>query len=130
MQLAATIERDDDAPGSPVRDDAHDQDVGQGGGDSGEQRGTLARLRRWWKGQTVRQGKEPTLDFSKVDEPVRAVGEGDDEGINVDNIHNDTDRPTGTSSDAALRRLRKDRPDLHEQVLSATPTAALPPRWG
>lgn len=26
--------------------------------------------------------------------------------------------PTGTSRDAALRRLRKDRPDLHEQVLA------------
>lgn len=34
----------------------------------------------------------------------------------VDNIH--IDRPTGTSESAALRRLRKDRPDLHAQVLA------------
>jgi hypothetical protein len=27
-------------------------------------------------------------------------------------------RPTGTSADAALRRLRKQRPDLHAQVLA------------
>lgn len=35
----------------------------------------------------------------------------------VDNI-NEVDRPTGTSESAALRRLRKDRPDLHSQVLN------------
>lgn len=34
----------------------------------------------------------------------------------VDNIHNE--RPSGTSESAALRRLRKDRPDLHAQVLA------------
>jgi len=37
--------------------------------------------------------------------------------VTVDNI-NDNIRPTGTSKDAALRRLRKDRPDLLERVLS------------
>jgi hypothetical protein len=49
--------------------------------------------------------------------------------VNDDNIHNDKDResPTGTSREAALRRLRKDRPDLHEQVLSGelTPHRAM-----
>jgi hypothetical protein len=35
----------------------------------------------------------------------------------VDNINIST-RPTGTSSQAALRRLRKDRPDLLELVLA------------
>jgi hypothetical protein len=50
LQLAATIERDDDAPGSSVSVEPDDQDVGQGGGDLGEQRGTWARLRRWWSG--------------------------------------------------------------------------------
>lgn len=35
----------------------------------------------------------------------------------VDNI-NEVQRPTGTSRDAALRRLRKDRPDLLERVLA------------
>jgi len=34
----------------------------------------------------------------------------------VDNIHNE--RPSGTSESAALRRLRKDRPDLLAQVLN------------
>ncbi|MGC1416885.1 MAG: hypothetical protein WA817_16485 [Candidatus Acidiferrum sp.] len=37
---------------------------------------------------------------------------------NVDNIHVRSEvRPTGTSSSAALRRLRKSRPDLHKKVL-------------
>lgn len=37
----------------------------------------------------------------------------------VDNINDSkTERPNGTSSAAALRRLRKDRPDLHEQVIA------------
>jgi hypothetical protein len=45
-QLTATIERDDDALGSPERDEAHDQDVGQGGGDLGDSGGLWARLRR------------------------------------------------------------------------------------
>jgi len=31
--------------------------------------------------------------------------------------------PTGTSRDAALRRLRKDRPDLHAKVISGEKTA-------
>lgn len=34
----------------------------------------------------------------------------------VDNINNNT-RPDGTSRAAGLRRLRKDRPDLHQQVI-------------
>lgn len=36
---------------------------------------------------------------------------------NVDNI-NVADRPTGTSEAATVRRLRKDRPDLHAQYLA------------
>ena len=36
--------------------------------------------------------------------------------FNVDNIH--VERPTGTSQSAALRRLRKNRPDLHAEVLA------------
>ena len=35
----------------------------------------------------------------------------------VDNI-NEVDRPTGTSEAATVRRLRKDRPDLHAQYLA------------
>jgi hypothetical protein len=38
-----------------------------------------------------------------------------------DDIH--SDRPSGTSVEAALRRLRKDRPDLHTRVLAGELTA-------
>ena len=42
--------------------------------------------------------------------------------INDDNVNSDSEkeadeRPTGNSRAAALRRLRKHRPDLHEQVI-------------
>jgi hypothetical protein len=39
----------------------------------------------------------------------------------VDVIH-EVDRPSGTSREAGLRRLRKDRPDLHAEVLSGALT--------
>jgi hypothetical protein len=35
----------------------------------------------------------------------------------VDNNNGINTRPTGTSAAAALRRLRKDRPDMHARVL-------------
>jgi hypothetical protein len=38
----------------------------------------------------------------------------------VDNEkHIHSDRPSGTSIAAALRRLRKDRPDIHQRVLAS-----------
>ena len=37
----------------------------------------------------------------------------------VDNV-NEVERPTGNSEAATVRRLRKDRPDLHAQVLYGT----------
>lgn len=40
----------------------------------------------------------------------------------VDNIHT-ISRPSGTAQTAALRRLRKDRPDLHRQVLDGEKSA-------
>lgn len=40
----------------------------------------------------------------------------------VDNIH-EVDRPTGTSQAAALRRLRKDAPELHAEVLAGNLSA-------
>jgi hypothetical protein len=47
----------------------------------------------------------------------------------VDNVHGclEAERPAGNSRDAALRRLRKDRPDLHAQVLEKemSPHAAM-----
>ena len=44
----------------------------------------------------------------------------------VDNVHGTEDRPSGNTSARALRRLRKDRPDLHGRVLAGdlTPHAA------
>ena len=36
--------------------------------------------------------------------------------IHTDNTH--TDRPAGTSAAASIRRLRKDRPDLHQSVIA------------
>ena len=36
----------------------------------------------------------------------------------VDNINKLTERPTGTSRGAGLRRLRKDRPDLLRDVIA------------
>lgn len=38
--------------------------------------------------------------------------------FSLDNIQ--TDPPSGTSREAGLRRLRKDRPDLHAEVLAGT----------
>ncbi len=46
----------------------------------------------------------------------------------VDNVNSCIEpRPTGTSTDYALRRLRKDRPDLHQRVLNKelSPNAAM-----
>jgi hypothetical protein len=42
-------------------------------------------------------------------------GDRRSEATNVDNIHVE-ERPSGTSRQAAVRRLRKDRPDLLEKV--------------
>lgn len=48
----------------------------------------------------------------------RSVGHPESRSI-VDNINDKpAERPTGTSAAQALRRLRKDRPDLHERVLA------------
>jgi hypothetical protein len=59
-----------------------------------------------------KSGKEP-------EEPI----------VNDNNVNNDNDRtsPVGNSTDYALRRLRKDRPDLHTRVLNEdlTPHAAM-----
>ena len=65
LELATERERSDilqrealgrieEALSASVSDHTDDQDVGQGGGGSGQQRGTWAPLRRWWNGQTVR----------------------------------------------------------------------------
>jgi hypothetical protein len=48
------------------------------------------------------------------------VGGSDMISLNEDNIHdeNDLERPSGTSRDRALRKLRVDAPDLHAEVLA------------
>src|SRR5437870_4069461 len=44
----------------------------------------------------------------------------------VDNVSTQTDeRPDGNSNMYALRKLRKDRPDLHERMAATPTTAAL-----
>ena len=47
----------------------------------------------------------------------RAVGRPENVYTNEKSI-NDFERPSGTSSEYALRRLRKDRPDIHARVLA------------
>lgn len=51
---------------------------------------------------------------------------GTNQHVDIINTHHD-ERPDGTSAQAALRRLRKDRPDLHAQVLARdlSPHAAM-----
>lgn len=60
-----------------------------------------------------------------VDEATQRPNGGDrkseDANIRIDIINSDR-VPDGTSSAAALRRLRKDRPDLHAQVLAGDKT--------
>jgi excisionase family DNA binding protein len=63
-QLGAERERADilqrealgriEALSASVSDHTDDQDVGQGGGDPGQQRGAWARWRRWWNGKPER----------------------------------------------------------------------------
>lgn len=45
-------------------------------------------------------------------------GERSDFFDNIQEVRGEVGAPTGTSPEAALRRLRKDRPDLHAQVLA------------
>ena len=59
--------------------------------------------------------------LSLLDEVLRVgpgapLGNLNQLGTIDDNIHNSRESPTGTSRQAGLRRLRKDRPDLHKKV--------------
>lgn len=58
-----------------------------------------------------------TLDL--LDQALRRPPGGDrhSDSFRLDNIQADG-APTGTSREASLRRLRKDRPDLHTEVLA------------
>lgn len=65
--------------------------------------------------------RDDTEALNEIDKAVqRKAGDWDthpNPDVIVDNI-NDTKRPTGTSKASALRRLRKDRADLHEKVIA------------
>ncbi|MFD6360166.1 hypothetical protein ACFWFX_09965, partial [Streptomyces roseolus] len=58
-------------------------------------------------------GDETTLDL--LDQAL--AGKPGERTDLVDNMH-EVARPSGTSKEAGLRRLRKDRPDLHADVLA------------
>jgi len=55
-----------------------------------------------------------------IDRAMGRKGRADKITANVDNIHDsgDLERPSGTSRDSALRKLRKDAPELHAEVLA------------
>ncbi|MFJ5785370.1 hypothetical protein [Streptomyces hydrogenans] len=64
--------------------------------------------------RTIVAADEVTLDL--LDQALqRPAHIHQDDLDDVDNIHV---RPSGTSKEAGLRRLRKDRPDLHADVLA------------
>lgn len=62
------------------------------------------------------------LDQALQESPGNPTGANQYAGGTVDNI-NDSSRPDGTSRTYALRKLRKDRPDLHAEVLAGTVSA-------
>lgn len=60
------------------------------------------------------------LDQALQQEPGNPTGRNQhspDRG-NVNNVNSSSQRPVGNTETAALRRLRKDQPDLHAQVLA------------
>ncbi len=77
-------------------------------------------------GTTVRRLQQLCQDRKDVRDLIdqaRQRGSGGDHRSDhykttVDNVHGDIERPTGNSTEAALRRLRKDRPDLHQRVIN------------
>jgi hypothetical protein len=52
LQLAATVERDDDALGSPERDEADDEEQSAERNAPVDSGGLWARWRQWWNGQS------------------------------------------------------------------------------
>jgi hypothetical protein len=55
-------------------------------------------------------------DAATKRDPGRPKKEVSEESVS--NIHNSSERPSGTTQAAALRRLRDQRPDLHRKVLA------------
>jgi hypothetical protein len=66
-------------------------------------------------------------DLRVLDAYDQAIGSDKTRDAVVDNSNNNAARPTGTTAQQALRRLRKDRQDLHERVLAGelSPHAAM-----
>ncbi len=62
--------------------------------------------------QQLCQNRPDVLDL--IDQARQRKHGGD--RSKIDNIQ--LAAPSGTSTDAALRRLRKDRPDLHQRVIN------------
>jgi hypothetical protein len=64
-------------------------------------------------------GDEDAIDLiDKAEKEAPAVFYGNQYTGGVVNNVNDTTRPQGNTRQHALRKLRKDRPDLHAQVLA------------
>lgn len=94
-------------------------------------RGDLVEHERWADFVTAK----PLRGIGATEDLIRRIVANDPEVIDlldrvhdprpgfrsdlVDNI-NEVDRPAGTSAEQAIRRLRKDRPDLHAEVLAGT----------
>lgn len=73
-------------------------------------------------GSTIRQLENLCRDDKEALDAIDRATQGDHGGnrrsgtFNVDNVH--IERPSGNRESTALRRLRKDRPDLHARVLA------------
>lgn len=85
----------------------------------------LATLRRYINASD----KPEAIKALNLFDDVTKKGDGNPTGSNqyskdggergtVDTINSSSNRPTGTTRQAALRRLKKDRPDMHKRVLS------------
>ena len=76
----------------------------------------LKKWCRWTFDDLKKLFSDDAAVLTRLDEAVQRKWGGDHTGSKIDNIN--VDRvPDGTSKQAALRRLRKDRPDLHQKVL-------------
>jgi hypothetical protein len=62
------------------------------------------------------------IDKETANMPGNPTGVNQHNAGTVDNVHS-SERPSGNSCTAALRRLRKDRPDLHAQVIQGEKSA-------
>jgi hypothetical protein len=64
----------------------------------------------------IRMCRDDKLALDAIDRAIRRPHDVHLAGADIDNINILSPTPNGTSEQAAIRRLRKDRPDLLEQV--------------